>query len=175
MSKLRKLSEKTISARKAGRYGLFTTSDLALLLNEPKSSNFSKFLHKAAKAKVLTRVCKDIYLNPLMPPDSKGVLENIALLLHWDKFLYISLESQLSYLGIISQVLINHLTIMTTGRSRKVETIYGVIEFTHTNHSVDSLSEHVYFDPDIGIFRAKKDKAIRDLNRVGRNVQMLEE
>lgn len=175
MSKLRRLTEKTINARKRGHYGLFTTNDLALLLNEPKSSNLSKFLHKATKAKVLTNVCKGIYINPLMPPDSKGVLEHIALLLHWDKFLYISLESQLSYLGTISQVLINHLTIMTTGRSGKVKTIYGVIEFTHTSHSIESLREHVYFDPDVGIFRAKKNKAIRDLNRVGRNVQMLEE
>jgi hypothetical protein len=175
MSKLRRITEKTIASRKDGHYGLFTTNDLALLLDEPKSSNFSKFLHKASKLGVLTNVCKNIYINPLMPPDGRGVLAKIALLLHWDKFIYISLESQLSHIGLISQVLINHITIMTTGRSGKVDTIYGSIEFTHTSCSVESLTGDIYFDPDIGIFRAKEHKAIKDLNRVGRNVQMMEE
>ena len=175
MSKLRKLTEKTMAAIKGGHYGLFTTHDLALLLDETKSQSFNKFLHKATKAGVLTNICKNIYINPLMPPDGVGILAKIALLLHWIKFLYISLESQLSHIGLISQVLINHITIMTTGRSGKVKTIYGTIEFTHTNYTAESLKEDVYFDPHVGIFRAKEYKAIKDLNRVGRNVQMLED
>ena len=173
MNKLRKLTAETILARKAGHDGLFTTSDLSLLLGEPMSPRFSKFLHKATKSKVLTRVCKNIYINPLMPPDGRAILAKIAKLIHWDKFIYISLESQLSHLGLISQILFDRITIMTTGRSGKIETLYGVIEFTHTEYSVESLTEDVYFDPDIEFFRAKEHKAIKDLKRVGRNIDMV--
>jgi hypothetical protein len=175
MSKLRRLTEVTISARKSGHFGLFTTNDLALLLQEKRTNNFSKFLHKATKLGVLSRVCKNIYINPLMPPEGLGILARIASLIHWDKFIYISLESQLSYVGRISQVLINYITIMTTGRSGKIITPFGTIEFTHTNSKVDSLKEDVYFDVEIGIFRAKEQKAIKDLYRVRRNLHMLEE
>ena len=174
MNKLRELTEVTVNARNGGHCGIFTANDLALMLNTPMSPNFSKFLHRATKAGVLVNICRNIYGNPLVPPSGTGVLAKIALLLHWNKFIYISLESQLSHLGIISQVLINHLTLMTTGRTGKVKTLYGTIEFTHTRQTFEALEGELYFDPDIGIFRAKKERAIRDLKRVGRNIHLLE-
>lgn len=175
MNKLQLLIEKTITARKNGHYGLFTTNDLALLLNEPKTSNLSKFIYKATKAGVLKKICKNVYINPLMPPTGKGILPKIAKLIHWDKFIYISLESELSHIGRISQILLGRITIMTTGRSGKIETEYGIIEFTHTSQDIESLQSDLYFDIEIGIFRAKEKKAIKDLKRVGRNLHMLVE
>lgn len=175
MNKLREITEATVKARNSGHCGLFTANDLALMLKLPTGANFSKLLHRATKAGVLTKVCRNIYINPLVPPSGVGILSKIALLLHWNKFIYISLESQLSHSGRVSQVLMNHLTVMTTGRSGKIKTLYGTIEFTHTSHTVESLKDDLYFDPDIGIFRAKEEKAIRDLKRVGRNTHLLEE
>ena len=175
MSKLRALTEATVKARHGGHCGLFTANDLALMVNTPMSPNFSKLLHRATKANVLVSVCRNIYANPLVPPTGAGVLAKIALLLHWNKFIYISLESQLSHLGVISQVLINHLTLMTTGRSGTINTLYGTIEFTHTSQALEALEGQVYFDSDTGIFRAKENKAIKDLKRVGRNTHLLED
>ncbi len=42
---------------------------------------------------------------------------------------YISLESQLSYTGDISQVLIDRLTVVTKGRSGTFSTPYGVADY----------------------------------------------
>ena len=175
MSKLRKLSDATVKARNEGHCGIFTSNDLALLLKETLTPNFSKLLHRATKAGVLVNICRNLYANPLVPPGGSGVLEKIALLLHWNKFIFVSLESQLSHLGRISQVLINHLTLMTTGRSGKIKTLYGTIEFTHTSQSFEAMKDDLYFDSNIGIFRAKEKKAIKDLKRVGRNTHLLEE
>ena len=175
MSKLRELTELTVRARNDGHCGIFTANDLALLLKTPTGPTFSKFLHGATKAGVLVSICRNLYANPMVPPNGAGILAKIALLLHWNKFIYISLESQLSHLGKISQVLINHLTIMTTGRSGRVKTPYGTIEFSHTRQTFEALQGEVYFDPDIGIFRAHEEKAIKDLKRVGRNTHLLQE
>ncbi len=41
------------------------------------------------------------------------------------------LESALSEYGVISQIPIDRLTIMTTGRKGHYKTPYGTIEFTH--------------------------------------------
>ena len=173
MSKLRYLTNATIKATNAGHCGLFTTKDLALLTQANSDINFTKFLHKAVKVGVLEKVCKNVFINPLSLPEVKGVLSRVASILHWDKFIYLSLESQLSYLGVISQVMMNRLTVMTTGRSALIKTKYGLIEFTHTSRKVASIDDEVYFDPDIGIFRATKEKAIKDLKRAGRNVGMI--
>lgn len=174
MSKLRKISEVTLKSKKSGHSGLFTTNDLALLINSEVDSNFPKFLHKAVKAGVLEKVCTNVFINPLVPPEGKGVLVKIANIIHWNKFVYISMESQLSYLGIISQVIMDRLTVMTTGRSGVIKTKYGTIEFTHTSRTIESIKDEIYFDPDIGAFRATKEKALKDLKRVGRNINMIE-
>lgn len=175
MSKLRNLINVTLGAKQGGHSGLFTTQDLALLTQSIPDANFTKFLHKAVKAKVLDKVCKNVFINPLSPPEGKGVLVKIANILHWGQFVYISLESQLSYLGVISQVTMNRITLMTTGRSGLIKTKYGTIEFTHTSRKIAAIKDEVYFDSDVGAFRASKEKATKDLKRVGRNVAMIEE
>jgi len=174
MSKLRSLINCTIKSVNAGHNGLFTANDLAMLTHNNSDANFTKFLHKAVKANVLAKVCTNVFINPLAPPSSKGVLIKIANILHWNKFIYISLESQLSFLGAISQVTMNYLTVMTTGRSGLIKTKYGTIEFTHTSRKVASITDDVYFDPTISAFRATETKAIKDLKKVGRNFNMLE-
>lgn len=175
MGKMLHIVRATLTATKKGHCGLFTTQDLAMLTDSVPNQSFSKLLHKATKAGVLEKVCKNIFINPLSPPEGRGVLHKIASILHWNKFIYISLESQLSYLGVISQVMPNQLTLMTTGRSGSIKTKYGIIEFTHTSRSLDKINKEVYFDHEIGAFRATKDKAIMDLKRVGRNLDMIQE
>ncbi|MCF6193672.1 MAG: hypothetical protein L3J46_04985 [Kangiellaceae bacterium] len=175
MNKLVILANRTSEARGNGHSGLFTTQDLALMLDVSFDSNFRKYLHKAVKAEVLISVCRNIYINPAVSPDENGILERIAQLLRWNKLNYVSLESELSRLGIISQVMMNYLTVMTTGRSGKIKTLYGTIEFTHTKRTIKFLSKGIYYDPDSGIFRANEERASSDLRRIGRNIQMLEE
>ncbi len=175
MSKLRLLNERTHEAVKSGHFGVFTQEDLALMMGDTANQAFLKYLHKAVKAGVLNRIAVGLYYNPLAGIKTLGVLEHIATLLHWKSFLYISLESQLSHIGVISQIPMKRLTVMTTGRSGETKTPFGVIEFTHTSKDPDSLVDELYFDPEVGMLRAKKDRAIADLKRVGRNQHMLME
>jgi hypothetical protein len=173
MNALRNITNLTVSAVKDGHCGVFTSQDLGMLLHEPVTANFKKYLYKVVKAGVLIKVARDLYYNPIAGVQNTGILERIAKLIHWNKFIYVSLETQLSYLGVISQVTMKRLTVMTTGKSRVVETLFGTIEFTHTSRSLDSLQSDVYYDDEINIFRANESRAISDLRRVGRNTDML--
>ena len=175
MSKLRALTTLTVKAKNLGHCGIFTGNDLALMMETPMDDSFSKFLYKATKVGVLTKVCKNIFINPISPPERLGVLAKIASLIHWEKFIYISLESQLSHLGRISQVMMNHLTVMTSGRKGKIKTIFGIIEFTHTSKNLTAIAHELYFDNQIGVFRAKEERALKDLKNVKRNLHMIEE
>lgn len=170
-----RIIEETFRAKQAGHFGLFTLADLALLIDEEPSDAFTKFISRFTKTGSLERVARGIYINPLCPPNTPGVLEKIASLLHWQYFFYASLESELSNHGLISQITIQYLSLMTKGRSGRHATKYGTVEFTHTKRSVESLKNSVYFDLKTGIFRATKQQAIIDLKRVGRNVDMLVE
>jgi hypothetical protein len=175
MNRFQILNGLTIQAKNNGHSGLFTTYDLAMMMNASHDNIFSGFLGKASRNNVLKRVTKGIYINPLAPPNPRKAIYHIATILRWEYCNYVSLETQLSHLGIISQIPIEHITIMTTGRKGKFATNYGTIEFTHTMRSIEELSPNLYFDYDIGIFRANKKRAISDLKRVGRNVNMIEE
>lgn len=173
MSKLRKLNDVMVKAVKNGHCGIFSTEDLGLLMHIPVDTNFKKYLSNATRNKVLIKVAKELYYNPTAGVTPTGILERIARLLHWNKFIYVSLETQLSLIGRISQLTMKRLTVMTTGKSSTIQTPFGVIEFTHTKRDILSISDDVYFDDETGIFRAKEERAIADLKRVGRNVDMI--
>jgi len=175
MSRFTLISTLTINANKDGHNGLFTNTSLAMLLGCDNDDTFRSFLGKACRNGTLKRVAKGIYINPLSPPNPRTVLYHVANLLRWSHFNYVSLESQLSHLGLISQIPINYLTIMTTGTKGRFDTDYGVIEFTHTKRSASALKNGVYYDEGISMFRALPERAEADLRRVGRNVGLLEE
>jgi hypothetical protein len=80
----------------------------------------------------------------------------------------------LSEYGVISQVPMSRLTVMTTGASGMHETPYGVIEFTHTKRSVPDVLNRTLFVKDRPLRIAKKQAAVQDLLRVGRNTDMID-
>jgi hypothetical protein len=86
---------------------------------------------------------------------------------------YISLESALSEAGAISQIPLDRLTVMTTGRKGEYRTPYGVIEFTHTKRPEMEILDHVY-SAGRPLKMATLTTALRDLKRVGRNTHLLD-
>jgi len=161
-------------AIKDGHFGIFTTHDIALAIVESVNDNLRKKLSKGVSDGWLLKVCRDMFALPSDEPAKMGVLEYIASRHHWNKFLYVSLESELSRQGIISQIPFGYLTVMTQGRNGKLATRYGTIEFTHTSRK-NLTEKDVYYDPDTRIFRARAQRAIADLKRVGRNTDMINE
>lgn len=175
MSKSRIITEKAIVARKEGHSGLFTLVDLAYFLKTENDVVFRNSISKLCKANVLTRVAKGIYEHPLALPDNSTALYTLINLCRPNDINYISLESELSHIGVISQILMDRVTVMTKGRTGKLETIYGIIEYTHTKKEIEEIADQLYYDPEVRVFRANETLAKQELRRVGRNVDMISE
>lgn len=101
------------------------------------------------------------------------LLERVAKTLRRGEYNYISLESALSEYGVISQVSVGRITVVTTGRKGEYKTPYGVIEFTHTKRSVTDILAGV-LDRGHPLRIATKEAALRDLKRVGRNTHLID-
>ena len=173
MAKSDRLLSVFASAVKAGG-GIQSTPELALMLGEPHTPAFTKFLADCVKKGILRRVAKGVFESTLTPPDPDIAIYKIIKKLRSGVLNYISLESQLSHTGAISQVLIDRVTVVTKGRSGTFSTPYGIIELTHTKKPISSISPNLYFDSDIKMYRATTKQAIADLKHCNRNTHMLE-
>ena len=160
-------------AVKAGG-GIHTAAELAFMMGEPCSPAFIKFLADAVNRGLLRRVVKGLYESTLTPPEPESAIYKIIKKLRGGVLSYISLESQLSHTGAISQLVMDRVTVITKGRSGTFSTPYGVIEFIHTKKPVHQIAPNLYFDPDIKMYRATSEQAIADLKHCHRNLHMLE-
>ncbi|WP_298349363.1 hypothetical protein [Ferrimicrobium sp.] len=141
-----------------------------LLFDEtPGSLNTSLMRH--AKAGIITRVTRGIYVNPRARSMPAEPLLALVSIMRQSEFSYLSLESVLSDVGWISQISFSY-TLMTTGRSSLFSTPYGVAEFTHTTRAANS--GEVIFDNSRGIHVATPERAYQDLRYVRRNLDMVD-
>lgn len=155
-----------------GRY-VFSRRQLAKLFPEDRPKTFSEGLNRLVKAGILAHACRGVYVNPHAHSFDSRVIERIAQALRPGEFNYVSLESALSEYGDISQIPVDRLTVMTTGRKGVYRTPYGVIEFTHTSRPASDILSHVRRVDGRPLLIAGRDAAWRDLKRVGRNVAMV--
>lgn len=156
---------------KLGRY-VYTLKDLSKLFPEDKPKTLQKGINRLVKNGLLIRCCRCIYLYALSNNQDSNTLEVIAKTLRRGEYSYVSLESALSEYGAISQILIDRLTVMTTGRKGEYKTPYGVVEFTHTKRSVSDILDNIV-DVNRPLRLAKLETAWRDLKRVGRNTHLV--
>lgn len=157
---------------KQGKY-VFNKHEFAKLFPEDKPKTRVEGLSRLVKAGLLQRVCRGIYVNRNSQNLDSYMIERIAKALRKGEYNYVSLESMLSEYGLISQIPIDRLTVMTTGRSGTYKTPYGVIEFTHTKRSVADILKNIKTVPERPLRVATEKAALRDLKRVGRNVHLL--
>ena len=159
---------------KKGRY-VFSKQDLSKIFFEDNSKTFTEGLNRLVNDGWIVRACRGVYVNPHAHYSLDGYsIEQIAKVLRRGEYNYVSLESMLSEYGMISQIPIDRLTVMTTGRKATFKTQYGVIEFTHTRKSVSDILSHVVKIEGRPLRVAKKEIAWQDLKRVGRNLQMVD-
>ncbi|WP_114765646.1 type IV toxin-antitoxin system AbiEi family antitoxin [Vibrio rhodolitus] len=155
-----------------GRY-IFQHRDLKKIFHEDTERNLNETLKRLVKNQILERVARGIYLYTLSKDRfSANTLEIIAKTLRRGEYSYVSLESALSEYGVISQIPVDRLTVMTTGRKGEYKTRYGVIEFTHTKKSVPDIVDSIR-RVSRPLRVATEETAIRDLKRVGRNVHLI--
>ena len=149
--------------------------DLRKIFPVEDEKSLEKSLQRVVKDGLLVRAAKGIYVNPLGTHRHPGrVIEEVAKALRPGKISYVSLESMLSEHGVISQIPVSYLTVMTTGASGRHSTPYGEIEFTHTKRSVPDVLERSVYVEGRPMRIAKKKAAAQDLYRVGRNTNMID-
>jgi len=157
---------------KKGIY-VFTKHELAKLFPDDSPKTFTERLNRLIKAGILKRACRGIYVNEEMLPRDGYTLERVARSLRRGEYNYVSLESMLSEYGVISQIPIDRVTVMTTGRKGEYKTIYGVVEFTHTKRSRIDIIDNTRVIEHRPLRIATKQAAWRDLKRVGRNTHLV--
>lgn len=159
---------------KSGQY-VFTKADLKNCFY-PKASQaaFERSLERLVYRGVLKRAARGVYVNPDARSNKGYTVELVAKALREGEYNYVSLESALSEYGVISQIPVNRLTVMTTGRKGEIKTPYGVIEFTHTAKARSKILKQIVSVPGRPLRIAKVKDAFSELKRVGRNVNMVD-
>lgn len=154
---------------------LFTPADLRSLLPKHSDSAFKTLLSRAVKDGQLQRLCRGLYLYAKAKPDHTKILFNAVSKLRPLALNYLSLESALSDAGLISQVPMNRITVMSSGRSSVIDCgKWGSIEFVRTKQKPKALSANLVYDSSIGLWRASVSQALRDMHAAQRSLDLVE-
>lgn len=156
-----------------GRY-VFRKCDLAIVLGE-SGRTLDQTLARLVKAGVLERPAHGVYLFAHSRNTGPATIEHIARNLRRGELTYESLESALSLYGVISQILVDRLTLMTTGRSGEYHTPHGVIEFTHTKQPTEAIVPELVGREGHALPLASKQLAYKNLCSVRRNLDLVDE
>lgn len=154
---------------------LFTLFDMRALFPQLSDSAFKTLMSRAVGSELLIRLCRGLYLyKPALPKDGL-LLYHAAALLRADKFNYISLETVLSDVGVISQIPLNWISIMSSGRSSIISCgEFGTIEYIHTRQAPELLLHQLTYDHGCGLWRANVRLAIRDMKATRRNCDLID-
>ena len=152
---------------------VFSVDELREVFRDRSPRTFEDGLRRLVCRGVFQRAARGIYVNALSQRPKGYLLEEIAACKRRGNFSYVSLESALCEFGAISQIMVDRVTVMTTGRSAEITTPWGVIEFTHTARLVPDLHKCTLPMEGRPLRIARLETALRDLRRVGRNLHMV--
>jgi predicted transcriptional regulator of viral defense system len=173
MQPLKQLTE-TLRSLTGPEHCVFASSDLAAAV--PGCGQLAVLLSRATKAGLLKRVCRGIYFHPVPGYPAGNLLYHAAARLRAGEFNYISLETVLSDAGVISQVPMNWISLMTSGRSHVVDCgDYGHIEFVHTARRPEDMGGELTYDADRRLWRASVRQALRDMKSTRRSLELVDE
>ena len=128
-------------------------------------------LTRHVNAGLIERLGPKLYSNPLLKAPSSALFRLTNFLRPADSF-YLSCESILSEHGWISQLPFC-LTFVTTGRSYRYSTLLGDIDFVHTEEDPDCWVGHLQRNEDRQVWEASPEKALTDLRRYKRNLDLV--
>jgi predicted transcriptional regulator of viral defense system len=154
---------------------LFTLADVQGAIPGYSPGALRALVSRAEKTGLLRRVCRGLYLYPKVDHARGLILYHAAARLRAGEFNYISLESVLSDAGVISQVPINWITLMSSGRSQIMACgDLGTIEFIHTAKQPADLADQLSYDPRCHLWRASVALAIRDMKAAKRSLDLID-
>ncbi|MCL2127914.1 MAG: hypothetical protein FWH38_06630 [Treponema sp.] len=148
---------------------LFSVSDFSALFPQKSPAALMVLLGRAVKNSSLERVCRGYYIYQKTAYPKELLLFHLASRLRSGYFCYLSLETVLSEDGVISQIPLGCVTLMTSGRSGIFNCgRFGRIEFTHTKKSPEDIGHLLSYDFRYGLWRASASLALHDLHMTGR-------
>lgn len=154
---------------------LFALSDIRGLCPGRPDSAFLPLVSRLVKREELIRVCRGVYMLPDCELRGSELLGRTAGLLRAGRFNYLSLETVLSEAGVISQIPMARICLMSSGRSNVVSCgLYGEIEFVHTRKTPEQLKESLVYDPRYHLWRASVEQAIQDMRDTHRDTGLID-
>jgi len=144
---------------------LYTPAMLRILFPDETTDSLKMSLRRHVKSRMLRKVKKGLYANERARCSPSDKLSALVPYLKPGHINYVSKENRLSELGVISQMPLDHLSVMTSGTSQTFKTCYGTVEFTHTQRPIQIILEHTEYDPNTGLLLADQYLAMRDINR----------
>lgn len=153
---------------------LFTVSDFYAVFPELSYDSLRNLLSRAERNGLLERLCKGIYLNPRTDYPADLVLYHTAARLRERFFNYLSLETVLSDSGVISQIPMNWISLMSSGRTYTLRCgRFGTIEYVHTKKKPEELAGRVSYDTRCKLWRAHIELALQDMRYAGRPMDLV--
>lgn len=152
---------------------IYRNSDLRILFHQESDRKFTDTISRLVEKKVLSRVANGVFVFEYSINLDSQTIEKVALNIRRGFYNYLSLESALSEYGLISQMPINTLTIMTTGRKGMFETKWGNIEFIHTNKTPKEIISKTNYCENHELRFATLQTALKDLKSVNRNLHLI--
>ncbi|MGE4489369.1 MAG: hypothetical protein AB7E95_07495 [Kiritimatiellales bacterium] len=153
---------------------VFALSDFKALLPEHQSGAFKSVVTRLEKRGDLIRICRGIYILPNCELHGSDLLGRTAARLRAGQFNYLSLETVLSDVGVISQIPLNRITLMSSGRTSVISCgAYGNIEFVHTRKRAADLAPRLSYDSHCQLWRASVELALQDMKDTQRDTGLV--
>lgn len=169
-----KILTKWLQQHSSSENYLFTLQDLWPLCPAMSYIAFKTLLSRAVKQEILEKVCRGLYAFNSSNNSNGLLLFHVAAYIRSSKFNYISLETALSDAGIISQIPLGLVTIMSSGRSNKIPCgNFGTIEFIHTSRRPAEIIDQLTYDEKCRLWRAKPKLAIEDMKKTHRDCNLV--
>lgn len=153
---------------------VFALTDLRALLPGHSEGAFKSVITRLEKRGELIRVCRGIYIFFESDLHGGNLLGRVAARLRAGHFNYLSLETVLSDAGVISQVPMSRITVMSSGRSNTISCgRYGSIEFVHTAKNPEDLVSSLSYDAEHQLWRASIALALQDMSNTHRDTGLI--
>jgi len=155
---------------------VFALTDLEALLPKHNEGAFKSVITRLERREGLVRICRGIYVAPDCALRGSELLGHVAARLRAGQFNYLSLETILSDAGVISQIPVNRIMLMSSGRSSVIYCgDYGSIEFVHTRKKAGELAAELSYDARFQLWRASISLALRDMKDTRRDTGLMDQ
>ena len=154
---------------------VFALQDLRALLPAHGPEACKSVITRLQKRGELNRVCRGIYILPDCALKGSDLLGHVAARLRAAQFNYVSLETVLSEAGLISQVPLSRITLMSSGRSSVISCgRYGETEFVHTSKKAAELTAELTYSPQLQNWQASVALALQDMKDTRRDTGLVD-